>query len=136
MTRLSSNELALEMGQALEGQHPARTTRHALAARQAVPVVNRQTAPCVGAHINVDGAVIRTDAALHAACGVGHDQSLRQSGVPVHGGFNSIFHGDLRLCDDFDIARQEFAWAIGIGLAIAIAIKAIGQCFVRSNVEF
>jgi hypothetical protein len=57
----------------LKAQYAARATLYALATRQAVAVVNGQTTPGIRTHIDIDGAVVGADTALHTARGVGHN---------------------------------------------------------------
>jgi len=55
---------------ALKAKHPTWTAGNAFPAGQAVAVFYRHTQPGMVADIDVDGAVIRTDPALHTAGGL------------------------------------------------------------------
>src|SRR5262249_31923870 len=67
------SSLAWKEGQPLEGQDAARAMADTLAAGEAVAGVDGQALAGAGTDIDVDGAVVRTDAALHAARGVWND---------------------------------------------------------------
>ncbi|MBV6391382.1 MAG: hypothetical protein KPEEDBHJ_00590 [Anaerolineales bacterium] len=72
-------------------QRPARASRHALAAGQAFVVYDRLPAPGMSADVYADGAVIRADAALHAAMRVGDDNSRRKRDA-AYGWFLEYVH--------------------------------------------
>ena len=56
----------------LKAQHASRASLYALAAGQAVVIFNRLAQPGVLPDINANGAIVRTDAALHAANIIGY----------------------------------------------------------------
>ena len=65
-----------------EAQQTPRTAFHALAAGQAVAVLDRLAPPHVLSHVDLHGAVERADSALDATAGFRHDPRRRESRVP------------------------------------------------------
>ena len=59
-------------------QHAARAARHTFATGQAVAVCHRNPLPDMAADVDIDRAVERTDAALHAARRVRYDVGFHQ----------------------------------------------------------
>ena len=60
----------------LKTQYATRTAGHTLAAGEAMIIFNGLTKPDVAPHVNADGAVVRADAALHAANIIWNDPSV------------------------------------------------------------
>jgi phage terminase large subunit-like protein len=62
-----------------EAQYTARTAYDTFTTGQAVAILNRHTKPGVAANVNINGAMIRANAALYAALTCRDDLSLRSS---------------------------------------------------------
>jgi hypothetical protein len=78
----ASSRLPVEKLDAAKMEHPTRTPRDALAASQAPALHYRLSRQGVPANIYVDGAVVRTNAALHAALRLGHHFARYQRLAP------------------------------------------------------